>query len=539
MSLYRLFVGVLSIVVSLSLGSIVFAQVADTSWSSASSSSEPLSSSSSDRSASASSEQLASSSSEYWSSSSLSQWSSSSPQEEPDDSFDCTVSSESVWNNGFVYSFEVTNTGDQPIDGWEVVLDLPEGYTIHNAWGVSISGGSPDYRAASKSWNGSIADNPVGFGIQGTHTGGAAEQPLCYAEGDGPVADVQATMHGQTVFLDALAFIQSLPQPERVTIEWGDGHDVYGAHEAWHTYFFPGTYEVTVRVKTADGEVEKSLQVEAGEWKAGGNHAPVAVLSAEYSYRYVSDDTSLSADIDGDTLNFEQYPVNSYFANNATSASASSTAATPQSQSSQSSSSLSLPSFNDVLTVTDGELGDTTQNAGQAIDGYVDLYGMPLPLFRKDGLTLYVDGSNSRSTVALHWYFGDGAESTETVASHTYDEPGVYEVRLMASGGYMGDDITVDVRMGGAENTPPSAAFDCRNTGGNRVTCTPEQLYDADGDVLKYEWALGDGTEQVRTSITADVRYQYEAPGTYDITLRVSDGEASDVHSQTLDVTAD
>lgn len=530
MSLYRPSVGVLSLVVSLSLGSIAFAQVTATPLSSASSSS--------DRSASASSAQLASSSSEYWSSSSSSQWSSSSSQK-PNASFDCNVSSESVWNSGFVYSFEVTNTGNQPIDGWEVVLELPEGYTIHNAWGVNLSGSSPEYRAASKSWNGYVADNPVGFGIQGTHTGGAGEQPLCYMEGDGPVADVQATMHGQTVFVDALAFIQSLSEPERVRINWGDGHSVYGAHEAWHTYFFPGTYEVTVLVETEEDDIEQSLQVEAGEWEAEGNHAPVAVLSALYSYGSVDDDASLSGDLDGDTLTFEQYPVNSYFTSSAASASASSTSSIPQSNSSQSSSSLALPSFDDVLTVTDGELGDTTRNYGQAINGYVDFYGDPRPLFRKQGLTLYVDASDSLRTSFLRWHFGDGTESTETVTSHTYDEPGLYEVRLTATGNFFSDDIIVNVQMGDAENTVPSAAFDCRNTGGTWVSCTPEQFYDADGDVLKYEWSLGDGTEQVRISTTAEVRYQYETPGSYEVNLRVSDGEASDVSAQTVEVTGD
>ncbi|WP_084646125.1 PKD domain-containing protein [Marinimicrobium agarilyticum] len=529
MSLYRPLVGVLSLVTSFLFSSVAFAQTPITPLSSASSSS--------DHSASASSEPLASSSSQYWSSSSVSQWSSSSPA--PDDSFNCKVSSESVWNSGFVYSFEVTNTGNQPVDGWEVVLDLPEGYTIHNAWGVTISGSSPDYRAASKSWNGYIGDNPVGFGIQGTHTGGAGEQPLCYAEGDGAVADVQATMHGQTVFVDALGFIQSLPQPERVTIDWGDGHSVYGAHEAWHTYFFPGLYEVTVLVETESGDVKQSFQVEAGEWKAEGNHAPVAVLSAHYSYGNVDDDVSLSGDLDGDTLTFEQYPVNSYFASSAASASASSTSSLPQSSSSQSSSSVALPSFNDVLTVTDGELGDTTWNYGQAIEGYVDFYGDPRPLFRKQGLTLYVDASDSLRTSFLRWHFGDGTESTETVTSHTYDEPGLYEVRLTATGNFFSGDITVNVQMGDAENTVPSAAFDCRNTGRTWVSCTPEQFYDADGDVLKYEWSLGDGTEQVRISTTAEVRYQYETPGSYEVTLRVSDGEASDVSSQTVEVTGD
>ncbi|WP_347332123.1 PKD domain-containing protein [Marinimicrobium locisalis] len=485
--------------------------------------------------------------------SSLSSASSSSTQssvssEPREGSLQCEVTSESVWSTGFVYSFAVTNTGNTPVDGWEVTVALSHEHAITNSWGAEISrgeeinGAGPEYQATHKPWSRVIgAGQSAYFGIQGSLAGSFDSEPVCFADRPEPQDEIHSSVHGPTVFVDALGYIESLSAPEAVTINWGDGHSVNGAHEAWHTYFFPGTYEVSVSVETASGTESKTLEVEAGQWEADGNHAPVAVLAARYSYRAVSADKSLSGDIDGDPLTFEQYSVNSAFAYPRPSASASSSSVAHSSGHSSSSSSFSLGSFNDVLTVTDGELGDTTQKAGQAVNGYIDFPGDPRPLFRKRGLTLYVDASDSRQTTSLRWFFGDGTMSEETVTSHTYDEPGVYEVRLSTTGSGFSDLISVDVRMGGAENTAPSAEFSCSDTGaqnGGWVSCTPDQLYDADGDVLKYEWDLGDGTELVRTSTTAGVRHQFEVPGTYEITLHVSDGEADDQHTWTLTIPA-
>lgn len=523
MSLYRPFLGVLSLVVSFLFSSVALAQAPITPLSSASSSSEQSSASS----------------------------------QTSEQSFHCEVTSESVWNNGFVYSFEITNTGIEPIGGWEVILDLPEGYTIHNAWGADISGSAPEYLATSKSWNGLIAENPVGFGIQGTHSGTADEQPRCFAVGQNPTAELRATMNGQTVFLDALGFIQSVSQPESVTVDWGDGHSVYGAHEAWHTYFFEGTYTITVSVASDTGISRKTIEVEAGQWQEQGNHPPVAMIASDHSPGEVWAETGLSMDPDGGELTKIIYSANSGFTSASASSSSSSleqafssssrmassisshavtnsSSSSDSSRFSNSSSSFESESFNKVLTVFDGELGDTSQASGYSFNGHLDFPGIPRPLLRKRGLTLYVNAGYSSRTNALRWDFGDGADSNDTVTSHTYDEPGVYDVTLSTTGVFFVDDKTVSVSMG--YDQAPSADFTCEAFEDLSVTCAPASDYDEDGDVLKFEWQLQGETDAITTSVYPSALLQVEEPGTYEVTLEVYDGTRRTEQTQTVSI---
>ncbi|WP_425582510.1 cellulase family glycosylhydrolase, partial [Streptomyces synnematoformans] len=59
----------------------------------------------------------------------------------PAPSADCTPSFEVVgsWPGGFQAEVAVANTGDTPIDGWELTWTFAGGHTVSNAWGGSIS----------------------------------------------------------------------------------------------------------------------------------------------------------------------------------------------------------------------------------------------------------------------------------------------------------------------------------------------------------------------------------------------------------------
>ncbi|WP_347332124.1 PKD domain-containing protein [Marinimicrobium locisalis] len=512
------------------------------------------------------------------SSSSASSTQSSASSYAPGRSFNCEVASESVWSSGFVYSFEVANTGIEPVDGWEVIIEMPEGYTINHAWGADISGEAPEYRATGKPWNDFIAsEQVVGFGLQGSRTGDSDEQPRCFAVGQDPHTELRATMNGQTVFVEALGFIEGVPNPESVTISWGDGHSVKGAHEAWHTYFFEGTYTIIVEVTSDSGTHRKTVQVEAGQWQEEGNHAPVAMIAADHSPGEVWMNTDLSMDPDGDEITKTMYTANSAFA--ASSARASSSSASIRREfssssrpsvissssassvfgNSSSSSSYSYSSFytvgssssssssrysnssssfqsevlNKVLTVYDGELGDTSQASGVSFEGHLDFAGTPRPLFRKRGLTLYVNAGYSTRTNFLRWDFGDGSDSNDPVTSHTYAEPGVYEVTLSTTGVFFVDDKTVSVAMG--SDLAPSADFSCEASDELSFTCHPASDYGEDGDVLKFEWQVQGGTEAITTSVLPSAFFRVDEPGTYEVTLNVYDGTRWD--EQTTSVT--
>jgi PKD repeat protein len=144
------------------------------------------------------------------------------------------------------------------------------------------------------------------------------------------------------------------------------------------------------------------------------------------------------------------------------------------------------------------------------------------------GLTCQFDGSGSTSTgtiVSYEWFFGqfEGSASGQTV-SHTFSTPGPHEVGLTVT-----DKKGNWNRKGGAV-TPLTAVI--------TVSCT-DLACEFDGleslgsrPIASYGWDFGDGT----TRTGAIVRHTYAEPGTYRVTLTVTDdGGATD--PQTRDVT--
>ena len=155
-----------------------------------------------------------------------------------------------------------------------------------------------------------------------------------------------------------------------------------------------------------------------------------------------------------------------------------------------------------------------------------------------DFLTVSVDGTASTdadgSVAAYTWDFGDGSTAAGATASHTYREPGTFTVTLtVTDDGGATDAVTRQVTVTAPPpNKAPTAAF----------TVTAAQLdiavdaagsADADGSVAAYGWDFGDGT----TGSGATAAHTYAAPGTYTVTLTVTDDDgATDVTTRDVEV---
>ncbi len=138
------------------------------------------------------------------------------------------------------------------------------------------------------------------------------------------------------------------------------------------------------------------------------------------------------------------------------------------------------------------------------------------------------------------WDMGDGTVLNGATVSHSYDRSGVFPVVLSVrdNSGVANDLARDQLRI--SVNNPPVPAFDMPD---RPLSVAEVGLFDAsgssdsDGQILSYLWAFGDGI----TGEGAVVNYAWTQPGTYPVTLTVTDdsGTASARRSLTRQVRVD
>ncbi len=138
------------------------------------------------------------------------------------------------------------------------------------------------------------------------------------------------------------------------------------------------------------------------------------------------------------------------------------------------------------------------------------------------------------------WDFNDGSKGYGKSVSHNYTTPGVYNVTLniMTTANLVHTNFTIIT----VDSTPPVVKFRFVNETGVEITegyeNTPQEVYNItfnatqtsdsldsgatlDGEIASYSWTFGDTSG---TLIDNDVAYHsYNNPGSYDVTLNVTD----------------
>ncbi len=132
-------------------------------------------------------------------------------------------------------------------------------------------------------------------------------------------------------------------------------------------------------------------------------------------------------------------------------------------------------------------------------------------------------------TMSFMWNLGDGQTSYGRSVTHRYSASGSYPVVLTVDDGH---NLTNSVAVKQIEvkiNSVPVA-----NAGEDELICTGDvvildasESFDADGDLLKYEWDFGDST--TATGVTVDK--VYPLPGLYEVKLKVSDNSLLECNS--------
>ncbi len=401
-------------------------------------------------------------------------------------------------------------TDTMSVEAWFRTTSTSGGKIVGMGTGASGSSGSYDRHV----WM--ADDGTVSFGVY-PQTPKVVTSPGTY--NDGAWHHVVATLGvtGMRLYLDgALAAadedVISAQQP--LTAYWRIGGDTLGgwAPAASSAYFAGSIDEVATYNKVLTPE-QVALHHVVGSTGQPPNQPPTAAFTAANDRLTVALDGTSSTDADGAVVSWVWDLGDGATVHGATVAHAYDAPGT----------------YRVTLTVTDDD-GATAQ-IGQDV---TVVTGLPTADFALTGdrLGVVVDASASSdpdgTLTAYDWSFGDGSSATGVTASHVYDEPGTYTVTLVVTD----DDgqtatASQDVTVVTGE---PHAAFVATST---RLTVALDgtSSNDPDGELVGWEWDLGDGS----TASGATVEHRYDEPGTYAVTLTVTDDDGQ-AASTTQDV---
>ena len=166
----------------------------------------------------------------------------------------------------------------------------------------------------------------------------------------------------------------------------------------------------------------------------------------------------------------------------------------------------------DSASVTVVEQGPTADADGP----YIGIVGDPVSF----------DGSGSipaETIVSYDWDFGDGETGTGVTVSHTYAVSGTFDVTLTVSDGTVqdSDTTTADITKKDGEPIPTIQVEEIPKSSGQCYTFDGSGSVDPDGEIVSYDWDLGDDTTASGDIVI--VEHCYEESGTYTVTLTVTD----------------
>ena len=304
-----------------------------------------------------------------------------------------------------------------------------------------------------------------------------------------------------------------------VNYEWdfGDGSQLQVGKSVTHIYHEPGIYSVTLTVREDTGKTaSETLEVEAktisSEPEARIETDPPADvesnLSGEIPFK-ISFDASSSTDADGDIVEYEwdfgldgvtQVGQKVEFTYE-TAGTYTVTLVVRDVQEQESSA---------LLTVTVEEPGVRAIISADPEEGTAPL-------------TVNFDGSSSSAftgnIVSYEWDFGDGSPSTITSAkiSHKYDQVGTYAVKLIVTTNE--NEVAEMEKQIYVREIPLRACFSPSRRSGEPPLAVTFDAKCSTGAVATYRWDFGDGED----SDSRKPSHTFENPGTYNVTLEVSD----------------
>ena len=361
------------------------------------------------------------------------------------------------------------------------------------SWSWSFPGGSP---SSSTSQNPTVTyNNPGVFDVSLTVSNAQGSNSLTQQDfitvGDDPVADFDYQIDELTVDFDNLS-----ADADSYLWDFGDG-ETSTATNPFHIYDEDGIYDVTLTAFNDCGTDFYSVEIEIIT-------QPIADFDAN--------PTEGCDPMEVEFINYSSANATSFFWSFPGGSPPTSTSFEPVIvYETPGTYSVTLTAINDA-----GEDVYTRTN-------YITLLAQPHATYtyEADGLQATFNSTGSVGDT-YSWNFGDGGTSNAANPIHIYQDGGAYQVVLTVT-----NDCGSDVHQATVIITAaPVAAFSSNVTSG----CAPltvQYINQSVGSITSYNWVFQGGSPPTSTNPNPTVTYFN--PGSFDVTLTVTNAVGSDV----------
>ncbi len=164
----------------------------------------------------------------------------------------------------------------------------------------------------------------------------------------------------------------------------------------------------------------------------------------------------------------------------------------------------------------------------------VEAMGPSELLTNEDGTFEASINADATQPVTYTWDFGDGTTASGLVATHSYAQEGTYTVTFTARNKRSSDTRTMTVTAVRPVQAPSiiTVTFDPTAPDTQTGVKFAANVRGDDREVTGYAWDFGDGSRSTEASPT----HTFATPGTYTVTLRVSNSAGSDTRTVTVTV---
>lgn len=369
------------------------------------------------------------------------------------------------------------------------------------AWSWSFPGGTP---STSTQQNPVVVYNTAGtysasLTVSNSVGNNTATQNNLVTVSTTPTAGFTNSANGSTV-----AFSNTSSNATSYSWNFGDGNTSTAASPS-HTYANNGSYTVVLSATNACGTVTSTQTVVVAI-------APTAAFTANT--------TSGCGPL---TVQFTNQS-----SSNAASWAWSFPGGTPSTSTQQNPTVVySTPGSYDVTLVATNAAGSVT--ASQT--SYINVLAPPAASFTATTNVFVANFTNtSTNATSYAWNFGDGGTSTSASPSHTFGGDGTYTVTLTATGACGTTTTTQQVVI----SSLPAAAFSANATSG----CAPLTVQfqnQSSSNVTAWSWSFPGGSPATSTAQNPTV--VYSTPGSYNVSLTVSNALGQNTASQTNYIT--